>query len=123
MLALAVAAAWITLAQGTTLQASPQRAYVATTANTPVPSVLARSLKQVVFARRSVLAAVVRVPTPCHRVRVVGYSRVGSTVTVAARITDPAPGTICAQVIATAYHAVSVPKLAAPARVRLRVER
>jgi hypothetical protein len=121
--AVAVAAAWITLVQGTTLAATPQRAYVATTANAAVAAVFTRSLKQVVFTRRSVLAAVVRVPTPCHRVRVVGYSRAGATLTVDARILEPAAGTICAQVIAAAYHAVSVPKLAAPARVRLRVER
>lgn len=129
MLPLALAAAWLTLAQSSSLAAVPQRAYVvtskaATAQFTPyLRPAVARRVRAVEFTRRSVVAAFVRTPTPCHDVEIDGWSRVRGTLTVSVAVHVPAAGTMCAQVIAYGYHVLSVPKLAAPAGVRLHVER
>lgn len=129
MLALAVAAAWVTLAQSSSLTAAPQRAYVATSraeAAQFMPYLRpaeARRVRNVDFTRRTVVAAFVRTPTPCHEVEVDGWSRVRGTLTLSVAVHVPTTGTMCAQVIAYGHHVLSVPRLAPPARVRLQIER
>jgi hypothetical protein len=124
---LALAAAWLTLAQSSSLTTVPQHADVVTSAagvtrvTRHLHAAEAARVRKVDYAKRSVVAAFVRMATPCNRVAVTGWSRKAGTLTVHVEIREPSAGMVCTQVIATGYHVLSVPRLAPPQRVLLRV--